>query len=402
MDIRQRVQQFIIRRPSLAHFIVFLLAYITTASVYQHFLSKATMPITLSLAVTCSVISGFITYGHQSMCETFRRCAQDIATKPSIQEVLTYGVIIVASLGAMGDPESRQGIEVLRIADFFTIAIVLWIAVNLAVSCTGMHSAITRVARWFAILSVFRACLSVYIDPLIANAWAMRDELTLGLIVIIAFSLSHSFIGKLGRIFQQPIKALGTVSTQPNNPPSEDDMRRIAAHEAAHALVYAGLKELPGDLEIHCLDKLFGNSLGYVTGYSSPNILPDLNYVRWQMLVYLAGKEGEIMVMSQASLGCSTDYEHWEALAKIYLSTADDVTYFAKPSSETELLNNTLQLNLLKKADITLLKCFLRLNENVYAKLVENIVQEKVLAIAAIKPYLDQVIFPENFPQQVI
>jgi hypothetical protein len=89
-------------------------------------------------------------------------------------------------------------------------------------------------------------------------------------------------------------------------------------------------------------------------------------------------------------------------LAKIYLSTADDVTYFAKPSSETELLNNTLQLNLLKKADITLLKCFLRLNENVYAKLVENIVQEKVLAIAAIKPYLDQVIFPENFPQQVI
>jgi hypothetical protein len=402
MNIPQRFQLLLSRRPSFFHFIVFLLVYSATAISYQHFIGKAALSVTLLLAVVCSIFSGFVTHGHQSMIAPLKRCAQAIANQRSIQETLTYGIIIFVALGSMKVPETPQGIEVLRIADVFAICLAIWIPIILAMSGTGMRSAISQASRWVAIVSVFRACLSVYIDPLIASAWALRAELTLGLIAIVAFSLSHSVITKLSFFFQEPIVPLGIVGVKVDKSPSKDDVRRIAAHEGAHALVYAGLKELPVDLEIHCLDKTSGNALGYVTGYASPNKLPDRNNIRWQMLVLLAGKEGEILSMGQASLGCSTDYERWESLAKTYLSTAEDVRYFAKPASKIELSNNTLQLNLLKKTDIALLSDFFSMNAEVYGQFVEKIKHEKVLRVVEIRHYLDQVVFPENFPQQVI
>lgn len=402
MAIYTRLKQSLSRRPALSHFIVFLLVYIATAMSYQYFIGKASLLITLSLAVACSILSGFIAYGRESMLEPLKRCAGAIATKPSIRAVIAYAAIIIAALGVMGSPETPQGIEVLRITDIFVMALSLWLPINFVLSRKGLLASSVDVARWVAIVSVFRALLSVYIDTIISNEWEMRAELTLTLIVIAAFSLSHSVISRLGSFFREPINPLGIVSAQSKSPPSDADIRRIAAHEAAHAMVYAGLKSLPDDLEIHCLDGASDCSLGYVTGYASPHKLPDRNYVRWQMLVYLAGKEGELLVMGQPSLGCSTDYERWESLAKTYLSTDDEIAYFAKPANKIELSNNTLQLNLLKKNDISLLVDFLGMNAEVYLRLVEEISEKKVLKRAAIKSHLDQVIFPENFPQQVI
>lgn len=197
------------------------------------------------------------------------------------------------------------------------------------------------------------------------------------------------------------VAALGVCTMA--SPISESDKRCIAAHECGHALVYAALDALPADVQMVINEKPGPNGvLGYITGVSNDRLLHNQTFIQWYMLVLLAGKYAEELLLGESSLGGKEDYQKWLALARTFLANHNRGVYYPEPANRYEQELNEHKLQALQAEQLQMLSEFFAMNRDVYEGLVQALLNERVLRRDDLEPMLSQVQFPTNFPRPAI
>lgn len=189
----------------------------------------------------------------------------------------------------------------------------------------------------------------------------------------------------------------------PKAQPTARDLPYIAAHEAAHALVYAALDRLPDDMRLVISDGAAdGAPLGYVTGVVSPHQLEERTFAQWSMLVFLAGKLGEARLRGESTLGSASDHARWLRVACSYLSSHYDGIFYREPQSDLELVSNERKLYDLQDHQLRQLKQFFEINHEVLKDLAQTLLAQRTVQREQLMTFLERVTLPEGFPRPAL
>lgn len=181
--------------------------------------------------------------------------------------------------------------------------------------------------------------------------------------------------------------------------PTARDNRYIAAHETGHALVYAALGGLPGNVKLAVNDHLDGQgTLGFITGITSRHHLDEKSFVEWYMLVFLAGKLGEAFMYGESTLGSSSDHVRWLGLARNYLANHYRGVYYAEPKNKFEQEQNEVKLEALQAEQLATLRTFFDMNDEVFKQLADELLQVRTMGRDDLFPFLSRVKLPDGFP----
>ena len=204
----------------------------------------------------------------------------------------------------------------------------------------------------------------------------------------IAFSGSVSARAVGAAILSKPLKI------------TERDSHYIAAHEAAHALIYSALGALPSGFKIVINDDPDGHSpLGYVSRVQLDHQLSEKEFAEWDMLVLLAGKVGEEMLHDgKATLGSGNDNAHWLYIASSYLSNLYGGVFYNPPQSKIEADQNEEKLLTLRSHQVELLRLFFQMNTDVFKSLTDTLLTKRTLLGDDVEMFFRQVTFPDGFP----
>lgn len=221
-----------------------------------------------------------------------------------------------------------------------------------------------------------------------------------------AIFLSVSFIGAnwvrkhserfgsfLYRSIEKPKAEDGNVIT-------EIDRNIIAAHEAGHAVVLGLYRELPKHVEIVMRKKPSDTgSLGHCSGLAWGHALSNKAFVEWDMLFCLAGIEAERIIIGEISLGGSSDYNNWNALAESFLAGHDELIYFQNPKNTWQEDHNAKQMSNLRQAQQALTHEILLENENILLILRDQLLQHNRVSGEALVAILAKVETVEGSPK---
>jgi hypothetical protein len=98
------------------------------------------------------------------------------------------------------------------------------------------------------------------------------------------------------------------------------------------------------------------------------------------------------------SLGSTSDYSKWIAMATLYLSNGIKGPFYSEPKDIEQLTLNKAALESLQREQETLLAKFFALNHSVLLALTDALLVHFQLGADALKPFLERVRFPEGFP----
>ncbi|CRN66098.1 hypothetical protein PAERUG_P40_Scotland_4_VIM_2_09_12_04076 [Pseudomonas aeruginosa] len=139
--------------------------------------------------------------------------------------------------------------------------------------------------------------------------------------------------------------------------------------------------------------------LGFVTGVDEGNRLSSQVFVEWLMLVFLAGKMGEMIGIGQATLGAGSDHCKWQSAARQYLSNHYEGIYYIEPQNKFEQVLNDEKLQELERLQLVRLQQLFDLNREVFRDLAEAFLAKRVLERSEMIPFLARVTLPEGFPR---
>lgn len=180
------------------------------------------------------------------------------------------------------------------------------------------------------------------------------------------------------------------------------DREYVAAHEAAHALVYAALGGLPPGLNVTVLDHVGENGLlGFVSGVRQEHRLLQQQFVEWQLLVFLAGNYGEGVAFGEVTIGSGDDQRRWTRMAVDYLCNHVRGVFYNDPCTDAERKHNAEKLDLLRAEQHELLRVFFARNSMVFTDLRKSLEEKKTILGGELVPYLQRVVLPEGFPLPV-
>lgn len=185
-------------------------------------------------------------------------------------------------------------------------------------------------------------------------------------------------------------------------PATKRDVEYVAAHEAAHALVYAALGKLPVGLEVTVLEHVGRNGLlGFVSGIKQDHQLLTRQFVEWQMLVLLAGKYGEVVAFGEVTIGGGDDQMRWARMATQYLSNHVKGLFYNDPQTDAERKHNAEKLEFLRVEQEEILRTFFEMNVKTFTLLRKVLEEKKAVSRDELVPYLQQVVLPQGFPLPV-
>lgn len=181
----------------------------------------------------------------------------------------------------------------------------------------------------------------------------------------------------------------------PKRARSEKDIYRTAVHEAAHLMLYADLPELPAKLTVNVMGELGHQDLyrGYVRHSDEhvPDVLTE-EYLRWLMLMNLAGSEGEFAILGDRADGAVGDNQMWLKAATFYLSAGFGEVFYAEPVGHAQLAHNRAVLNSLKAQHVAVLADRIAANKGLLGELASAIAAKKAMTRDEIAPYLARVV----------
>lgn len=183
---------------------------------------------------------------------------------------------------------------------------------------------------------------------------------------------------------------------------SKMDKKRIASHEAGHALLWAAVTPCPEQLSIHCFAMRNGVG-GLVRGPAFPHHFPPVQVETFRMLLDLAGKEAEWVLLNEISFGdaesAESDEAKWQARAKSYLSQQAEQIFYIDPQSPAEATFNAQALKALRVQHQALLREFMSLNRGLLLRMVAELEQHGRMEVMRVKHYLSEVVLPDDFPR---
>jgi hypothetical protein len=204
---------------------------------------------------------------------------------------------------------------------------------------------------------------------------------------------SERFGAYLYRSIEKPKAEDGSAIT-------EKDRNIIAAHEAGHAVVLGLYRELPKHVEIVMRKKPSDTgSLGHCSGLVWGHALANKAFVEWDMLFCLAGIEAERIIIGDISLGGSSDYNNWNAMAESFLAGHDELIYFQNPKNTWQEDHNAKQLSNLRQAQQALAREILLENENILLILRDELLQHNRVSGDALVAILAKVETVDGSPK---
>lgn len=176
---------------------------------------------------------------------------------------------------------------------------------------------------------------------------------------------------------------------------SEKDIYRTAVHEAGHLMLYADLPKLPATLSVNVMGELGHQDeyRGFVRHSDEhvPEVLTQ-EYLRWLMLMNLAGSEGEYAILGDRADGAVGDHQMWLKAAAFYLSAGFGEVFYVDPIGEAQQAHNRAVLNTLKAQHLSELVARFAINKAVVAELALAIAVKKVMTREEIAPYLARMV----------
>jgi ribosomal protein S17E len=182
---------------------------------------------------------------------------------------------------------------------------------------------------------------------------------------------------------------------RPKRARTANDIYRTAAHEAGHLLLFADLPELPAQLTVNVMEALGHQDeyRGYVRHSDEfvPEVLTE-SYMRWLMLMNLAGSEGEFAMLGDREDGAVADNQIWLKVATFYISAGFGEVFYVDPVGDAQQAHNRAVLNALKVQHLAELTARFATNKAVLAELAAAIAEKKAMTREEIAPYLSRVV----------
>ncbi|UIF89254.1 hypothetical protein [Cupriavidus sp. UYPR2.512] len=159
-------------------------------------------------------------------------------------------------------------------------------------------------------------------------------------------------------------------------------------------MLYADLPDLPATLTVNVMGELGHQDeyRGYIRHSDEhvPEVLTE-KYLRWVMLVNLAGSEGEFALLGDRADGAVGDYQMWLTAATFYLSAGFGEVFYADPVGDAQQAHNRAVLNTLKAQHVAELAVRFATNKVVVRELAGAIAAKKAMTRDEIAPYLARV-----------
>ena len=178
---------------------------------------------------------------------------------------------------------------------------------------------------------------------------------------------------------------------------SAKDIHRTAGHEAGHLLLYAELPELPAELTVNVMGELSHKDeyRGYVRHSLEfvPEVLTE-GYLRWLMLMNLAGSEAEFAIFGERADGAVRDNGLWLSTAAFYLSAGFGEVFYVDPVGDAQQAHNRAVLNALKAQHVAELATRFAANKGILIELAAAIAEKKSMTRHEIASYLVRVVRP--------
>ncbi|KAF7963798.1 hypothetical protein AWV80_05805 [Cupriavidus sp. UYMU48A] len=182
---------------------------------------------------------------------------------------------------------------------------------------------------------------------------------------------------------------------RPKRARAAKDIYRTAAHEAGHLLLFADLLELPTQLTVNVMEELGHQDeyRGFVRHSDEfvPEVLTE-SYMRWLMLMNLAGSEGEFAMLGDRADGAVGDNQIWLKVATFYLSAGFGEVFYVDPVGDAQQAHNRAVLNALKALHLAELTARFATNQAVLGELAAAIAERKAMTREEIAPYLLRVV----------
>lgn len=181
-------------------------------------------------------------------------------------------------------------------------------------------------------------------------------------------------------------------------PRTLNDIHRTAVHEAGHLIMFADLPELPRELKVTVLAEISAKDTYRGQVMTSEDLWPAVHtegFLRWVMLMRLAGAEAEFVCLGERADGANGDNTHWLHTATSYLTSGFGEVFYSEPVGEAQIAHNRSVLNDLKAGHVAELGRRLAVNKAVLDELAAAIGEKRTMSRKEIKPYLSRVIKPE-------
>lgn len=278
----------------------------------------------------------------------------------------------------------------------------MWIvasAISLAfIAQATVHGAISLVER-FILLTLVLFMVRAFGPELAHAVRIVKENPDISLAVAAAFILLRvAFALSPSRnyvVARGSMERAGHAVARPR-PRKPEDVLRTAIHEAGHVLMFAGRGELPEAFKVSVRAEISGHDLyrGQVEyAQPSPDVLTE-GYLRWSMLMHLAGAEAEFVALGERADGAQTDNAKWLTAATAYLSSGFGEVFYAVPAGDAQIDHNRLVLNALKAECTKEVRTFLTLNRQVLDELSALIAKDKTLDRDQLAPYMARVVLP--------
>lgn len=295
------------------------------------------------------------------------------------------------------EPLVKSVVELFSILGFFVVFIAPLVRAYIAASSPAvlLNAIIRSVTAYAAILCVIGFAGDFLYQSAIEYP---QQSLILAIAVLLTSSLlKHAEPPKIAE--SSGTMALGVARYATRTKLSPRTVQNVAAHEAGHIILYAGLGALPPETEVRVLDQSsITGARGYVSAMPSCPDAPERTTAEWQMLVYLAGREAESYLLGAENLGSGEDHASWLSAATRYLACFNRGVFYQPPKSQLEQESNNLKLEALRLEQIEQIRAFFALNESILSQIASTLAEKRCLYREDLIPVLSQVKFPANFP----
>lgn len=252
-----------------------------------------------------------------------------------------------------------------------------------------------RRRRLFRPLTALPARLVLLAALYVPVLWGLRDDASwrwAGATVAI-YLLSAPWLSQWTRLWVDQMLHPRRIENLEDAPAAttEDCLRRMHIHEAGHATLFGLGDSVPEDLFAYVdpqAGEIVGGAVLAASDYSLGATAPEA--LRFRMLTLMAGAAAEREWFGQHSVGCLSDVEDFEVVARAYLAIAGS-GYFMDPVGEREVAFNAKAIAALRDEYLELAAQHLRLNRDVVEAVAQLLVERKELTHEDLAPALAKV-----------
>lgn len=244
---------------------------------------------------------------------------------------------------------------------------------------------------WARVLSFFAisAWVRFFAGELVALVNASLSEpgsaLYLVLVLVLFWVFRHladAFFGSLRTMFYRPVAGDMAITASPL---TQADIMIAAAHEAGHAVVYAGL----GNRQVEVT--IFGQPKNQVLAETrvDAEYLWSKRHLIDQMLRSLARPAAEQMLLDDFSTGAIGDTKNWQRYARLYFENGFRHLYL-EPKDTVEATFNATASERLRREQLDVVTTFLEANRDVLGDVAGTLQEQKRLGAADLHPFFER------------